>query len=24
VASGMDVVTGIAGHVVAQLDGHDH
>ncbi|MGZ0068379.1 MogA/MoaB family molybdenum cofactor biosynthesis protein [Microbacterium sp. Yaish 1] len=24
VASGIDVVTGIAGHVVAQLDGHDH
>lgn len=24
VASGIDVVTGIAAHVVAQLDGHDH
>ncbi len=24
VASGIEVVTGIAGHVIAQLDGHDH
>ncbi|WP_424447743.1 MogA/MoaB family molybdenum cofactor biosynthesis protein [Microbacterium arborescens] len=24
VASGIEVVTGVAGHVVAQLDGHDH
>jgi len=24
VASGVEVVTGIAGHVIAQLDGHDH